>query len=138
MDIGPSFQFHLAKLPVGIRLRPNDPQALPPQKRAPLEFTGRSHRWLTSRATRVGAESQKARARIHILAPRWRAPACSGFRDRTTALTTGSLPAPSTGSLTAPLKADATTTVQTFPSAACAKFIFLRSRLRGTPASARS
>ena len=104
------FPIPLGEAAVGIRRWPSARPQLPLRKRNNSGCIGPSRRWSTSRATRVGAESPKARVKIRFSALLLPARACVVSRATTTAQLTKCSRARNIGLRMAPPKVAAITT----------------------------
>ena len=99
------------------------------RRRAPPASTGPSRRWWTSRATRAGGGSSRARARTRTSASAMAAAQVRGFQGAVPrARPTGCSRARSTSPPTAPPTAGATTTPSTCPRGSCATSTSRRSQ----------
>ena len=109
-------------------------------RRARVDAPGSSRstaRWSTSRTSRAGAGSPRARARTRTSARSWPRPASAPRRATTTARPTRSSRARSTSPPTASPRAAASTTRPTCPSSGCGTCTCRRSRRRSTRAPTR-
>src|SRR6266446_704459 len=132
-----SFRFRWLKLVAGIRRQPNDRPASPRKRPAIPACVGHLRQCSTSRATRAGDESRKARAKIPSLGQPSRAHACADFRELIIVRRTKYSRALNIGLHTGQLKEGAITTPPTCRKTRCAKYTFRPSKRQLTRALAR-